>query len=42
MTKLIKELIYWKASMLQPECNQVQKIDKLAEYNALRGYILIA
>ena len=38
----MKEPIYRKASALQPECDQVQKIDKLAEYNALRGRVLIA
>ena len=33
---------YRKASTLQPERDQVQEVDKLAEHDALRGRVLIA
>ena len=38
----MKEPVHRKASTLQPERDQVQKVDKLAEYDALRGRVLIA
>ena len=37
----MKEPFHRETSTLQPERNQVQKVDKLAEHNALRGRILI-
>ena len=38
--KVMEGLIHREPSTLQPERNQVQKVDKLAEYNALRGRVL--
>ena len=40
--KVMKELIHREPSTLQPKRDQVQKVDKLAEYNALRGRVLTA
>lgn len=38
----MKESSHREASTLQAERDQVQKVDKLAEDNALRGCVLIA
>jgi hypothetical protein len=42
MSEPTKEPVHREASALQPERNEIQKVHELAEYNALRGRILIA
>ena len=42
MFEQMSESSHREARPLQAERDQVQKIDKLAEYNALRGRVLIA
>jgi len=37
----MRESIHRKTSTLQPKRDQVQKVDKLAEYDALCGCVLI-
>lgn len=41
MFGLMSESSHRKARTLQPERDQVQKVDKLTEDNALRGCVLI-
>ena len=38
----MKEPVHREASALQSERDQVQEVHELAEYNALRGRVLIA
>jgi hypothetical protein len=38
----MRESAHREACTLQPERNQIQEVHELAEYNALRGRVLIA